>query len=161
AAGAHAGRRGGLPGRREGRRARRSPAASRRGARLPGSGGPGHRSGGRAMSGERLPLAAPADVRRAAVGLVRADRRAFAGVLARTGLAAGAGLAGPWRLGRIIDAVRDGGGVAVVDRLAPVILLCAVAQLLLARWARYVGHRFGERTLARVRERFVDRALAL
>ncbi|AZM59929.1 MULTISPECIES: ABC transporter ATP-binding protein [unclassified Streptomyces] len=113
------------------------------------------------MSGERLPLAAPADVRRAAVGLVRADRRAFAGVLALNGLAAVAGLAGPWLLGRIIDEVRDGGGVAVVDRLAPVILLCAVAQLLLSRWARYVGHRFGERTLARVRERFVDRALAL
>lgn len=113
------------------------------------------------MSGERLPLAGPADVRRAAVGLVRADRRAFAGVLALNGLAAVAGLAGPWLLGRIIDEVRDGGGVAAVDRLAPVILLCAVTQLLLSRWARYVGHRFGERTLARVRERFVDRALAL
>ncbi|MEU5520384.1 ABC transporter ATP-binding protein [Streptomyces sp. NPDC047860] len=113
------------------------------------------------MSGERLPLAGPVDVRRAAVGLVRADRRAFAGVLALNGLAAVAGLAGPWLLGRIIDEVRDGGGVAAVDRLAPVIALCAVAQLLLSRWARYVGHRFGERTLARVRERFVDRALAL
>ncbi|WP_061334507.1 ABC transporter ATP-binding protein, partial [Streptomyces scabiei] len=52
-------------------------------------------------------------------------------------------------------------GVAVVDRLAAAILLCAGAQLLLARWARYVGHRFGERTLARVREEFVDRTLAL
>ncbi|MET9152648.1 ABC transporter ATP-binding protein [Streptomyces griseoflavus] len=113
------------------------------------------------MSGDRLPLAGPADVRRAAAGLVRADRRAFAGVLALNGLAALAGLAGPWLLGRIVDGVRDGGGVAVVDRLAPVILLCAVTQLLLSRWARYVGHRFGERTLARVRERFVDRALAL
>lgn len=113
------------------------------------------------MSGERLPLAGPADVRRAAAGLVRADRRAFAGVLALNGLAALAGLAGPWLLGRIVDEVRAGGGTAVVDRLAPVILLCAVAQLLLSRWARYVGHRFGERTLARVRERFVDRALAL
>ncbi|KES03045.1 multidrug ABC transporter ATPase [Streptomyces toyocaensis] len=113
------------------------------------------------MSGERLPLAEPADVRRAAAELVRADGRAFAGVLALNGLAAVAGLAGPWLLGRIIDEVRGGGGVAVVDRLAPVILLCAVTQLLLARWARYVGHRFGERTLARVRERFVDRALAL
>lgn len=113
------------------------------------------------MSGKRLPLAGPADVRRAAAELVRADRRAFAGVLALNGLAAVAGLAGPWLLGRIIDEVRDGGGVAVVDRLAPVILLCAVIQLLLSRWARYVGHRFGERTLARVRERFVDRALSL
>ncbi|MER6625462.1 ABC transporter ATP-binding protein [Streptomyces sp. NPDC000931] len=113
------------------------------------------------MSGERLPLAGPADVRRAAAGLVRADGRAFAGALVLNALAAVAGLAGPWLLGRIVDEVRDGGGVAVVDRLAPVIVACAVAQLLLSRWARYVGHRFGERTLARVRERFVDRALGL
>ncbi|MFE9921856.1 ABC transporter ATP-binding protein [Streptomyces sp. NPDC005774] len=113
------------------------------------------------MSRGRLPVAEPAEVRRAAVELVRADGRAFAAVLALNALAALAGLTGPWLLGRIIDGVRDGGGVSVVDRLAPVILLCAVGQLLLARWARYVGHRFGERTLARVREGFVDRALAL
>lgn len=108
-----------------------------------------------------LPVAGSAEVRRAAVRLVRADGRAFAAVLALNAAAAGAGLAGPWLLGRIIDGVRAGRGVGVVDRLALVILLCALAQLLLSRWARYVGHRFGERTLARVREEFVDRALAL
>ncbi|MGW0827682.1 ABC transporter ATP-binding protein [Streptomyces sp. NPDC002845] len=109
----------------------------------------------------QLPIAEPADVRRAALRLVRADRRAFGAVLVLNVLAAGAGLVGPWLLGRIIDEVRAGGGVAVVDRLAFVILVCAVAQVLLARWARYAGHRFGERTLARVREEFVERALAL
>ncbi|CAM5638136.1 hypothetical protein SVIOM342S_07790 [Streptomyces violaceorubidus] len=41
--------------------------------------------------------------------------------------------------------------MGAVDRMALAILLCSLAQLLLARWARYVGHRFGERTLARVR----------
>lgn len=108
-----------------------------------------------------LPVAEPADVRRAAVRLVRADRRAFVAVLALNAAAAAAGLAGPWLLGRIIDEVRAGGGAGTVDRLALGILVCAGAQLLLARWARYLGHRFGERTLARVREGFVDRALAL
>ncbi|MFJ8509603.1 ABC transporter ATP-binding protein [Streptomyces avermitilis] len=95
--------------------------------------------------------------------MVRADGRAFAAVLVLNALAAGAGLAGPWLLGRIVDevGVRAGGGVRAVDRLALGILLCSLAQLLLARWARYVGHRFGERTLARVREEFVDRTLAL
>ncbi|WP_330465988.1 ABC transporter ATP-binding protein/permease [Streptomyces longwoodensis] len=112
-------------------------------------------------SAGRLPVARPAQVRRAVGRLVRADRRAFAGVIALNALAAGAGLAGPWLLGRIVDVVRDGGGVGAVDRLALGILVCSLAQLLLARWARYVGHRFGERTLARVREEFVDRALAL
>ncbi|KOG29616.1 ABC transporter ATP-binding protein [Streptomyces resistomycificus] len=112
-------------------------------------------------SSGRLPVAEPVDVRRASVRLVKADGRAFTAVLALNALAAVAGLAGPWLLGRIIDEVRDGGGVSAVDRLAPALLLFAVAELLLARWARYVGHRFGERTLARVREEFVDRTLAL
>ncbi|MCX4883688.1 ABC transporter ATP-binding protein [Streptomyces sp. NBC_00847] len=114
-----------------------------------------------AVSSGRLPIAEPADVRRAMLRLLRADARAFAAVLALNGMAAGAGLAGPWLVGRIIDEVRGGGGVGAVDRLALWILVCSLAQLLLARWARYVGHRFGERTLARVREEFVERALAL
>ncbi|MFF1768649.1 ABC transporter ATP-binding protein [Streptomyces sp. NPDC058249] len=109
----------------------------------------------------QLPIAEAAEVRRASVRLIRADRRAFAAVLGLNALAAGAGLVGPWLLGRIIDDVRAGAGVDVVDRLAFGILVCSLAQLLLARWARYVGHRFGERTLARVREEFVERTLAL
>ncbi|MEU6777354.1 ABC transporter ATP-binding protein [Streptomyces sp. NPDC046759] len=112
-----------------------------------------------------LPVADRSRVRRAALRLVRADGRAFAAALLLNALAAGAGLVGPWLVGRIVDEVRAGGragqGVAVVDRLAPWILLCALAQLLLARWARYVGYRFGERTLARVREEYVERVLAL
>ncbi|MER5830671.1 ABC transporter ATP-binding protein [Streptomyces sp. NPDC002130] len=113
------------------------------------------------MTGTHLPVAARQDVRRAMLDLVRADTRAFCTVLGLNALAALAGLAGPWLLGRMIDDVQAGHGVGAVDRLALALLLCALAQLLLARWARYVGHRFGERTLARVRERFVDRALAL
>ncbi|UUU25021.1 ABC transporter ATP-binding protein [Streptomyces sp. DSM 40750] len=112
-------------------------------------------------SSGRLPIAEAAAVRRATVRLVRADGRAFLAVLGLNAAAAAMGLAGPWLLGRIIDEVRGKSGVGAVDRLAATLLLCAVAQLLLARWARYVGHRFGERTLARVREEFVDRTLAL
>lgn len=109
----------------------------------------------------RLPVAGRAEVRRAAVRLVRAEGRGFAAALALNVLAAAAGTAGPWLLGRIVDEVRAGQGTGAVDRLAPVILGCAAAQLLLARWARDRGYRLGERTLARVREEFVDRALAL
>ncbi|MGF0170067.1 ABC transporter ATP-binding protein [Streptomyces sp. Marseille-Q5077] len=101
------------------------------------------------------------DVRRAAIRLIRADARSFTAVLALNALAALAGLAAPWLVGRIIDDVRRGAGVTTVDKLALAILVAATAQLLLARWARYVGHRFGERTLARVREEFVNRTLAL
>ncbi|MFD5009942.1 ABC transporter ATP-binding protein [Streptomyces chartreusis] len=101
------------------------------------------------------------DVRRATVRLVRADAKAFTAVLALNAAAAITGLAAPWLVGRIIDEVRAGHGVTTVDRLALAILVAAAAQLLLARWARYIGHRFGERTLARVREEFVDRTLTL
>ncbi|MFC8514804.1 ABC transporter ATP-binding protein [Streptomyces sp. NPDC057257] len=113
------------------------------------------------MTTGQLPVAEPAAVRKASLRLMRADGRAFTAALLLNALAAAAGLGGPWLLGRIVDEVRAGHGVDAVDRLALGILVCSVAQLLLARWARYVGHRFGERTLARVREEFVDRALAL
>lgn len=108
-----------------------------------------------------LPIAEPAQTRRAALRLIRVDGRAFAAMLALNGLAAAAGLAAPWLLGRIVDEVKSGSGVAAVDRMALAILVCAVAQLVLSRYASYVGHRFGERTLARIRERFTERALGL
>lgn len=108
-----------------------------------------------------LPIAGPSEVRRAALRLIRLDGRAFAVMIGLNALAATAGLAGPWLLGRIIDEVRSGGAVASVDRLALTMLVFALAQLLLARYAGYVGHRFGERTLARIREQFAERALAL
>lgn len=108
-----------------------------------------------------LPIAGPAEIRRAVVRLIGQDGRAFAMMLTLNGLAAAAGLGGPWLVGRIIDDVRGGAAVGHVDRLALGILCFAVAQLILGRFARYATHRFGERTLARVRERFVDRSLAL
>ncbi|MFK0154404.1 ABC transporter ATP-binding protein [Streptomyces sp. NPDC090499] len=113
------------------------------------------------MTTSQLPVAGSADVRRATLRLVRADRGPFAAALLLNAAAAGTGLVGPWLVGRIVDEVRAGRGVGAVDHLARWILLCSLAQLLFARSARYLGHRFGERTLARVREEFVDRALAL
>ncbi|MFI0903531.1 ABC transporter ATP-binding protein [Streptomyces sioyaensis] len=122
---------------------------------------PGSASRPAPPGGAALPVAAAAATRRAALRLIRLDGRAFTVMLVLNSLAAGAGLAGPWLLGRIVDAVRDGAGARTVDRLALVILVCALAQLLLARYARYAGHRFGERTVARVREQFAERTLAL
>lgn len=108
-----------------------------------------------------LPVAEPLRIRREALRLIRLDARAFAAMIGLNALAAGAGLVGPWLLGRIIDEVRGGAGVTAVDRLALTILFFALAQLVLARYAGYLGHRFGERTLARIREQYADRALAL
>jgi ATP-binding cassette subfamily C protein len=109
-----------------------------------------------------LPVAGRAHVRRAVFRLIRDDRGAVALMVLLNALAAIAGLGGPWLLGRIIDTVTGGhASVDAIDRLALAVLLCTVVQIILARSALDVGYRFGERTAARVRERFLDRALAL
>lgn len=116
------------------------------------------------MSESLLPVADGSAVRRAAVGEVRADRRTIALVLALNALAAAAGLVGPWLLGTIVNTVSATPGPAVlgtVDRLALIIVGCTLLQTVLARYALYAASRFGERAAARIRERFLDRVLAL
>lgn len=109
----------------------------------------------------KLPIAGAGQVRRAVAGLVAADRRVVTGMLTLSSLAALAGLGGPWLLGRVIDAVAAGGGHRQVDRLALAVLGCAIVQLLVSRWALAVAYRFGERTAARIRETFLERAVNL
>ncbi len=109
----------------------------------------------------RLPVADAAQTRRAIGRLIRADRRAMTVVLLLNGLAAAAALGGPWLLGRIVNEVRDGAEASTVDRLALGIVGFGLAQVLLTRFARYAGHRFGERALSTLREQVVDRSLAL
>jgi ABC-type multidrug transport system fused ATPase/permease subunit len=83
-------------------------------------------------------------------------------IIVLTCLASLAGLAGPWLLGRIVTEVERGDVTASrVDRLAVAVLVFAVVQLVLTRYARAHSHRFGERALARLREEVVDRTLAL
>jgi ATP-binding cassette subfamily C protein len=108
-----------------------------------------------------LPVAGRGEVRRAAGRLVWVDRWAFAAMVGVNGVAAVLGLAPPWLVGRIVDGVRGGAGVGAVDRYGVLLVACAVGQLLAVRFARLVAYRFGERASARVRERFVERALAL
>ncbi|MGH3760102.1 ABC transporter ATP-binding protein [Actinophytocola sp.] len=112
--------------------------------------------------GWRLPIADRAAVRRANRELVTTDRRGTVLVLLTNSLAAAAGLAPPWLIGRIVNHVEGGRpAVSTVDLLALAIVGFAVAQVLLTRFAHYLAHRFAERALARLREEFVDRTLAL
>ena len=113
------------------------------------------------MSAQRLPVAQPAEVRRAAWRLIGSDRAAFVLVLLTNCAAAGAGLLGPWLIGRIVDEVQAGADVAAIDRLGLLVLLAAIAQLIIGRQARHLGYRFGERTAARLREDLVDRLMQL
>jgi ABC-type multidrug transport system fused ATPase/permease subunit len=108
-----------------------------------------------------LPVADKKTVRSATVDLIARDRRAVVVVLVLHSAAAIAGLAAPWLLGSIVDEVTAGAGVATVDRLALAIAGCVLAQGLLSRYAHYAGHRFGERSVARLREQFVSRTLGL
>jgi ABC-type multidrug transport system fused ATPase/permease subunit len=108
-----------------------------------------------------LPVAANREVGRAALRLIAADRGAVARMITISSLAALAGLGAPWLLGRVIDTVTAGGDAGRIDVLAVLVLVCAVLQTVLSRFALAVGYRFGERTAARVREGFLERALAL
>ncbi|GAB3448399.1 ABC transporter ATP-binding protein [Actinophytocola sediminis] len=110
----------------------------------------------------QLPVAGRADVRRAHWQLVRADPTGATVVLLFACLAAAAGLGAPWLIGRIVNHVEAGHPqTSTVDLLAAGILAFAVATIVLTRFARYLAHRFAERALARLREEFVDRTLAL
>ncbi|MCU1686361.1 MAG: ABC-type multidrug transport system, ATPase and permease component [Amycolatopsis sp.] len=109
----------------------------------------------------RLPVADAATVRRETWRLIRDDGGAMTVVLMLNCLAALAGLAGPWLLGKMVDQVQAGTGTSAIDRLGLLITGLTVLQVVVARFARYAGHRYGERALARLREEFVDRALAL
>ncbi|MFJ6609362.1 ABC transporter ATP-binding protein [Streptomyces sp. NPDC091289] len=112
-------------------------------------------------SAELLPVATPARTRAALRALIRPDRG-----LALTGIgvlvaATAVGLLVQPLLGRIVDIVADGRPAA--DLTLPVVLLVAVAAVQgvtttigLTRVAR-----LGETVLARLRERFVERALDL
>ncbi|MEV4138415.1 ABC transporter ATP-binding protein [Dactylosporangium sp. NPDC049742] len=106
-----------------------------------------------------LPIASQRMVGRAALRLLAADRPSVVAILVLNSLAAVAGLGAPWLLGRIVDTVTGKGGA--VDLLALAVLACAVAQLLLTRFALAIAYRFGERTAFRIREDFLRRALAL
>lgn len=108
-----------------------------------------------------LPVADPPKVRRAAYRLVHRHRGAVTWILVINGLATAAGLVGPWLLGNIIDVVESHGRVGSIDRLALLILLSAIVQLVLTRHARYLAVRFGERLSAHIREQFLDRVLNL
>ncbi|MGX7826718.1 ABC transporter ATP-binding protein [Actinokineospora sp. 24-640] len=109
-----------------------------------------------------FPVADARATGRAVRGLVRGDRWSLLGVLGLTFAAAGAGLAGPWLLGRIIDLVKsDDAPVSAIDGLALAVVGFAVAQLVLTRFARLAAHRMGERATARLREGFVERVLTL
>ncbi|MDT0329864.1 ABC transporter ATP-binding protein [Nocardiopsis sp. DSM 44743] len=109
-----------------------------------------------------LPVASREVVRDELRRLMEAERGPLLRMVLVTCAAAGIGLAGPYLVGRIVDLLEAGTAtVSAVDGLAAVAVVCAMAHLVLNRYAKLSAFRFGERALAGLREDFVDRVLAL
>ncbi|GIE96051.1 ABC transporter ATP-binding protein [Paractinoplanes rishiriensis] len=113
------------------------------------------------MSSNLLPVAGTAQVRQYARDLFRRHPRTLAGVVGLHVFAAVAGLVGPRLLGDLVEAIQQGEGVGVVDRLAALIAGFVVLQAVLVRFAHVASARLGERVQASLREEFIERVLAL
>ncbi|WP_182111971.1 MULTISPECIES: ABC transporter ATP-binding protein [unclassified Actinotalea] len=103
----------------------------------------------------KLPVADSAALRAHTGVLLRRHRAALARVLLLHTLAATAGLAGPWLLGRMVDAVTHGTSASFVDQAVAFLVLAVLAQTVLIRYAQRGAMVLGETVFAELREEFV------
>ncbi len=103
----------------------------------------------------RLPVADPTMLREHTLVLLRRHRRALTLVLGLHALAALAGLAGPWLLGRIVDAVGAGTTADFVDGAVAWLVAAVLAQTVLIRYAQRASRVLGETVFADLREEFI------
>ncbi|RMI09227.1 ABC transporter ATP-binding protein [Cellulomonas triticagri] len=109
----------------------------------------------------KLPVADGPALRRHTAALLRRHRRGLAGVVALHVLAATAGLAGPWLLGRLVDGAVHGTTTSAVDRTVAVLVVAVLAQTVLIRYAQRAAMVLGETVFADLREEFVGRVTRL
>lgn len=109
----------------------------------------------------KLPVADSRMLRDQTVGLLRQYKGPLARVVLLHGLAATAGLAGPWLLGRMIDAVVAGTGASIIDQTVLVLLLAVLTQTVLVRYAQRSAMVLGETVFAQLREEFLERVTRL
>jgi len=109
----------------------------------------------------KLPIADSAQVRTYTRHLFHLHRRPLTKIAALHTLAAIAGLAGPWLLGRLVDAVADGTTTGYVDTLIAVGAAAVLAQTVLIRFAQRSSMVFGEMVFAQLREEFIETVTSL
>ncbi len=109
----------------------------------------------------RLPTATPARTRAAIRELARPHRRLVAGALLTLVAATSVGLVTAPTLGHIVDLVATGHPPGAITKPVLILLAVAIGQGILTMCGMVLVARLGETMLARLRERFVDRALAL
>ena len=103
----------------------------------------------------RLPIADSGRLRAHTGHLLRRHRRGLTWVLALHVLAAIAGLAGPWILGRMVDAVTNGTTTSAIDRAALLLVGAVLARTVLIRYAQQSAMVLGESVFAELREDFI------
>lgn len=109
----------------------------------------------------RLPVADGVTTRRYAAALLGAHGRELTRIAALHTAAAVAGLAAPWVIGRLVDAMTTGTTGGFVDRMVAFGLAAVVAQTALIRWAQRASIVFGERVFAQLREEFMTTVTSL
>lgn len=108
-----------------------------------------------------LPVARVGVVRRHTLALAREHRAALSWVLLWHGLAALAGLTGPWVVGRIVGEVTHERSLARIDTLIGVLTAALLAQTALTWVARRASFVLAEDVFARLREDFMRDAVRL
>ncbi|WP_421734661.1 ABC transporter ATP-binding protein [Cellulomonas sp.] len=109
----------------------------------------------------KLPIADSATVRAYTALLFRKHRRPLTLIAVLHTLAATAGLAGPWLLGMLIDAVTEGTTAGYVNSLIAIGAVAVLAQTVLIRFAQRSSMIFGEEVFAELREEFIEKVTAL
>jgi ABC-type multidrug transport system fused ATPase/permease subunit len=109
----------------------------------------------------KLPIADSATVRAYTALLMRKHRRPLTTIAVLHTLAATAGLAGPWILGLLVDAVNDGTTVGYVNTLIAIGAVAVLAQTVIIRFAQRQSMVFGEEVFAELREEFIEKVTAL
>ncbi|CAM3751473.1 ABC transporter ATP-binding protein [Nocardiopsis rhodophaea] len=108
-----------------------------------------------------LPTADSAHVRARLGEALRAHGRTLALVILLHSIAALAGLAAPWLLGTIIDAVRSGTTTARIDATVALIAGAMVVHAVFTYGSVAASIRFGEAFIAELREEFMRSVLRL
>ncbi len=108
-----------------------------------------------------LPIADGPDLRVQARRLGRLHRRGLVGMVVLHAAAAGAGLAGPPLLGKLVQGVQEGTTSRHIDFLILLLAASLMAQTALTFFARFASFVLSEKVFAELREDFMQRVLAL
>lgn len=112
-------------------------------------------------TGKILPIADAAETWRYTRKMLGRHQGPLVVITVANTVAATAGLAGPFVLGRLVDAVTGGTTLEVVRDLVLVTVAAVVLQALITRFAQRRAMVFGETVFAEMREEFIETVTAL